>query len=146
SLEKLIQELSTEASGIRITTPEMLALSRRLRERDAISADMMIKTLRRGQMGFFMALFSTRLNIMPDMARVMMQKDNGRPFVVACRSTGMLKSEFASIFLLSRGIRSGDKIVDQRELALALKHFDSLKAQEAEKSLQAWLQARPQVA
>ncbi len=142
AVENLVQELSGEAHGIRITTPEMVALARRLNERDDISSELLIRTLRRGQMGFFMALFSVRLGIAPEIVRVMIQKDAGKAFVVGCRAVGMLKSEFASIFLLSRGIRSGDKIVDQRELAVALKHFDALKTHDVETALQTWIKTQ----
>jgi hypothetical protein len=68
----------------------------------------------------------------------MIQKDGGRPFVIGCRSIGMMKSEFASLFLLSRGIRTGDKIVDQRELALALKYFDALKDFDVGRIVKSW--------
>ncbi len=146
AVEGLIQELSNEAHGIRITTPEMLALARRLNERGNVTTDLLIRTLRRGQMGFFMALFAARLNMAPDAVRTMIQKDGGKAFVVACKAVGMLKSEFASIFLLSRGIRTGDKIVDQRELAMALKHYDALKDHDVEHALAAWVKAQPSVA
>lgn len=139
AVDSLIQELSNEAHGVRITTPEMVALAKRLHERQDITADMMIKTLRRGQAGFFMALFAARLQVTPEEVRMMIQRENGRAFVLGCKSIGMLKSEFASIFLLSRGIRSGDKIVDQRELAMALKHFDTLKDQDVSRMLNAWV-------
>ena len=142
AVENLIQELSNEAQGIRMTTPEMMALARRLNERGNVTTDLLIRTLRRGQMGFFMALFATRLNMAPETVRTMIQKDGGKAFVVGCKAVGMLKSEFASIFLLSRGIRTGDKIVDQRELAMALKHYDALKDHDVERALHAWAKSQ----
>ncbi len=142
AVDNLIQELSNEAHGVRITTPEMMAIAKRLHERNDVTADMMIRTLRRGQAGFFMALFAIRLNTSPETVRMMIQREGGRAFVLGCKSIGMLKSEFASIFLLSRGIRSGDKIVDQRELALALKHFDGLKDHDLGRLLQAWIKTQ----
>ena len=146
AVESLIQELSNEAQGIRATTPEMLALARRLNERGNVTTDLLIRTLRRGQMGFFMALFAIRLNLTPENVRAMIQKDGGKAFVVGCKAVGMLKSEFASIFLLSRGIRTGDKIVDQRELAMALKHYDALKEHDVERALTLWAKTQPIVA
>lgn len=143
AVESLVQELSNEAQGIRITTPEMISLARRLNERGNVTTELLIRTLRRGQMGFFMALFAVRLSMTPETIKAMIQKDGGKAFVVACKAAGMLKSEFASIFLLSRGIRTGDKIVDQRELAIALKHYDALKDHDVERSLRAWIKAQP---
>ena len=102
---------------------------------------MMIKTLRRGQVGFFLALFSEKIGIEPEYVIKLIQKDGGKPFVVACRYVGLMKSEFASLFLLSRGVRTGDKIVDQRELAMALKHFDSVKDFDVQRIMKTWLKS-----
>lgn len=139
SLEDLIHELSNEAKGMREATPDMVQLAKRFEERNEISADLMIKTLRRGQIGFFLALFAERTGLMPDHVIKMVQKDGGKPFVVACRFIGMMKSEFASIFLLSRGIRTGDKIVDQRELAMALKNFDAIRDFDVQRIMKTWV-------
>jgi uncharacterized protein (DUF2336 family) len=141
ALEGLIHELSSEAKGQKVATPEMLALARRFSERKDLTPDLMIKTLRRGQTAFFMALFSQRVGLKPEDVQKLIQKDGGRPFVVACRFAGMMKSEFASIFLLSRGIRTGEKIVDQRELAQALKNFDQLKDFDVQRIMKSWLKS-----
>ena len=141
AVEGLIHELSNEAKGLRETTPEMVVLARRFTERKDNTPDLMIRTLRRGQVGFFLALFAEKSGL--DTANVvkLIQKDGGKPFVVACRYINMMKSEFASIFLLSRGIRSGDKIVDQRELALALKNFDAIKDFDVQRIMKSWLKS-----
>ena len=141
AIEDLIHELSNEAKGLRQTTPEMNALAKRFNQRKEITSDLMIKTLRRGQVGFFLSLFGEKIGIQPEYVIKLIQKDAGKPFVVACRYTGMMKSEFASLFLLSRGIRTGDKIVDQRELALALKNFDALKEFDVQRIMKAWLKS-----
>lgn len=139
AIEDLIHELSNEAKGLRQTSPEMRALARRFNERKEVTADLMIKTLRRGQVGFFLALFAEKLGLDPEHVVRLIQKDGGKPFVVACRFAGIMKSEFASLFLLSRGIRTGDKIVDQRELALALKNFDALKEFDVQRVMKTWI-------
>lgn len=138
SLEGLIHELSNEARGMRDASDEMVLIAKRFEERKEISPDLMIKTLRRGQVGFFLALFGARVNMTPEQVIRMVQKDGGKPFVVACRFLGMMKSEFASIFLLSRGIRTGDKIVDQRELAMALKNFDAIRDFDVQRIMKSW--------
>ncbi|MCK5556305.1 MAG: DUF2336 domain-containing protein [Alphaproteobacteria bacterium] len=127
ALESLVEELSQEVKGSRKVTPEMIALAGRFMERDEISPDLMIKTLRRSQISFFIALFATKINFTPEAVMKLLQKEEGKSFALACRSIGMMKSEFASIFLLSRGISTGDRIVDQRALAMALKYYDTIK-------------------
>ncbi len=139
ALDTLVEELSCEALKVQQVTPEMRALAKRFKERAAASPDMMIKTLRRGQISFFIALFAAKTGLTSDAVVRLIQKEGGKPFVMACRSMGMMKSEFASIFLLSRGIRSGDKIVDQRELAMALKHYDAVKEFDVQRIMKTWV-------
>lgn len=139
AVESLLHELSQAAREKNQTTAEMEALARKFNERKDISSDLMIRVLRRGQIGFFVALFSQKSGLQPHHVIRMIQKDGGKPFVVACRAMGMMKSEFASIFLLSRGIRTGDKIVDQRELAMALKYFDAIKEFDVQRIMKSWV-------
>ncbi len=127
ALDGLVEELSQEAKGLQQVTPEMMALAKRFKERSEISPVLMLKALKRGQLSFFVALFAEKLNLTSDMALDVIKKEGGKLFAVACRSIGMMKSEFASIYLLSRSARTSEKIVDQRELAEALKYYDTVK-------------------
>lgn len=145
AFEMLVQELTNEARGKSDVLPEMKALAVKFREREEITPDLMIKTLRRGQMGFFVALFAQKAGFEPDAVVRMIQKEGGKPFILTCRAIGMMKSEFASLFLLSRGIRTGDKIVDQRELAMALKYFDALKDFDVGRIVKSWIKNPAQI-
>lgn len=138
SLDHLVQELTDAAHGKKEATPEMIEIAKRFSERGEITSDLLIKTLRRGQMGFFIALLSERLSLEPMTIVRLVEKEGGKPLAIACKAMGVLKSEFASIFLLSRGVRSGDKIVDQRELAMALKCYDSVRPNDVQSILKSW--------
>jgi uncharacterized protein (DUF2336 family) len=138
ALEDLVAELSDEARGLRRTTAAMRALARRCGERGRLTTDLMIRTLRRGQQGFFVALFAERTALEPDQVVRLIQRDGGRPFAVACRAINTMKAEFATLFLLSRGIRTGEKIVDAQELASALRSFDELKEADVKRIMHSW--------
>lgn len=138
AFDLLLQEFVNEARGSSHVLPEMKALARKFNTRGDITPDLLIRTLRRGQMAFFIALFAEKMEFTPDVVLRMIQRDGGKSFILACRAMGMMKSEFASLFLLSRGIRTGDKIVDQRELAMALKYFDTLKDFDVGRIVKSW--------
>ena len=59
-------------------------------------------------------------------------------FTCVCPKTG--QPDFASIFLLSRQARPGDKTVEPTELAASLEFFDRIDVVEAEKILKKWCQ------
>lgn len=138
AIENLVQEFSNEAKNLHATTEEMILLSRRLNEYGDLTIDLMIKTLRRSQFGFFAALFAEKTGLKPQQVIELIQQEGGQPFVVACRHLKMMKAQFASMFLLSRGIRTGDRILDQRELSTVLRHFDLLKDHDVQRFMQMW--------
>jgi len=49
-----------------------------------------------------------------------------------------MKPDFASIFLLSRSARPGDKVVDPRELTRILDLYDRIKLETAHKAVEHW--------
>jgi uncharacterized protein (DUF2336 family) len=138
AMDSLVEELNQEAKGLQRVTCEMATLAKRFRERGEITPTLMIKTLRRGQISFFTALFAEQLGLAPDAVVRLIKKDAGKYFVMACRSIGMMKSEFASIYLLSRSVRTGDKVVNQSELAEALKYYDTVKDFDVQRIRKDW--------
>lgn len=139
ALDNLVEELCAEARGQIAVTQPMRLLARRFKERGEVSPVLMLKVLRRGQLSFFVALFAEKIGLPADAVIRLMRRDGGRLFVVACRSAGMMKSEFASIYLLSRSIRTEEKIVDQREMTDALKYYDSVKDADVQRLKREWL-------
>ncbi len=127
ALDSLVEELCRDSRGNLHVTPAMMTLAQRYRERGELSPNQMIKTLRRGQISFFIALFSVQLGLPPDAVLHVIRKEGGKSFAIACRSIGMMKTEFASIYLLSRPARTDEKVVDQQEMAQALKFFDTVR-------------------
>jgi hypothetical protein len=51
----------------------------------------------------------------------------------------MMKSEFASAFLLSHSARSGDKVVNQSELIAVLNYYDSVRKYDIERVVKSWI-------
>ena len=130
ALDGLVEELCREAKSGLCVTPEMTALAARFNERGEITPNLMIRTLRRGQVSFFVALFAVKMGLKADGALRVMRQEGGKSFAFSCRAIGMMKSEFASIYLLSHAARSEEKIVDPRTLADALKYFDAARESE----------------
>jgi len=139
ALDILVAELSDEAKGVQRVTREMAALARRYKERGEIRPALMMKVLRRGQLSFFIALLAEQLGLAHEFVTVMIKGEAGKSFAVACRSIGMMKSEFASIYLLTQGLRTYDRIVDQKELAEALKTYDRLKDADVQRIRKEWV-------
>jgi uncharacterized protein (DUF2336 family) len=127
ALNGLVQEFSREAHGKQHIPPEMLVLAKSLREKGDIYPSLMIKVLRRGQTSFFIALFAEQAHMSPENVVSLITQDKGKPFALACRKLGMMRSEFATIYLLSQSLRTQEKIVSQEDLGEALECFLATK-------------------
>jgi len=113
-------------------------LAQHLSNAKAITPKLLIQTLRQGEIQLFEALFSKLGNIPIRLVQRMMFESDGEALAVACRAFGIFKPDFASIFLLSRKARPGDKIVDPNELSRALDIFDRTDMALASKIVRRW--------
>ena len=92
----------------------------------------LLALLRSGEVCLFEALFMRLTGLAPCVARRVLYEAGGRALAVACASIGMEKWHFATIFLLVRQARPGDKQVDPAELRAAIDFFESTGRESAE--------------
>lgn len=109
-------------------------------ERQAISVRMLPQVLRLGHFRLFNILLGRLTNLSLSLIDTIVSETGGRGLSVICRSLGIDKPGFVSIFLLSRGSRPGDQTVHPRELSYALASFDRLTINLAQDLLHSWKQ------
>lgn len=114
------------------------ALADRLADEDSITPQLLIQALRQGEVSLFQSLFGKLAQIRPRLVRRLMFEPNGEALAVACKALRIDKADFASIFLLSRKARPGDKSVDPDELTRALAMFDRVMPDGARRVLSRW--------
>ena len=113
-------------------------LARQLNETDSISVKLMTDSLRQGEVALFEDLFAELTSLAPDIVRHLVYQPGGQPLAIACRSLPVAKADFATIFLLSRSARPGDKVVDPNELTNVMNFYDSISVENARKVLRRW--------
>lgn len=139
ALENIVQELINANANNHDVTEDILDLATRYKERREINAQYLIKTLRRGQIAFFMALISQLTNLDLRVVRHIILKEGGELLAIVCKSQNFMKSDFASFFLMTRAARPGEHRVNQGELSHALTTFDKIKREDAKKLIDSWI-------
>lgn len=127
-----------DSGGERDQGSAATALADRLADEDSITPQLLIQALRQGEISLFQSLFGKLANIRPQLVRRLMFEPNGEALAVACKALRVEKADFASIFLLSRKARPGDKSVDPDELTRALAMFDRVMPDGARRVLARW--------
>ncbi|MHA1569065.1 MAG: DUF2336 domain-containing protein [Alphaproteobacteria bacterium] len=104
----------------------------------AITPRFLIQVLREGEIPLLETLFAKFTGLNPTLVKQVLYEPGGRGLAIACKAAEIEKSDFASIFLLSRQGRSGDKLVDPRELTTVLAFYDTLVPEGAAAIIARW--------
>ena len=113
-------------------------LAMKLKEKNAITPQLLLQTLRRGEVQMFEGLFSQLTGLRPMLVRRLVFEPGGEGLAIACKAVDMTKPDFGSIFLMSRSARPGDKVVDPTEVARVMKFFDRIQRPTAQKVVARW--------
>jgi len=139
ALEATLQEiLGTRTFGLESITPEICYVAQQLHAARRTTSGLLITTLRRGQVNLFIALFAEVLRLPPDKISTMLSHPSGEFLAVCCRTQNIMKPDFASIYLLGRSGRSGERTVDPQELSRTLRFYDQLNFSHATMLLERW--------
>jgi len=136
--ETMNELLSMRGTGLEGVTPEISYVAQQLVEARRVTSGMLITTLRRGQVNLFVALFAELLRLPTDKVNAMLSHSSGEFLAVCCRAQNILKPDFASIFLLGRAARSGERTVNPQELSNILQFYDKLYLSDATALLEFW--------
>ena len=113
-------------------------LAQRLAEEQRLTPDILVQTLRQGEITLFEAMFAQMTRLRRRLMGRLIYEPGGEGLVIACRALQVDKPTFTSIFLLSRKGRPGDQVVDPRELSRVISLFDRVKPDAAQQVLRRW--------
>jgi uncharacterized protein (DUF2336 family) len=110
-------------------------LAKKVAERGTISPQLLVQTLRQGEVALFEALLAEVSKLRRTLVRRIVFEPGGQGLAVIARAIGVSKPDFASLFLLSRAARPGDKVVDPGELNRVMSFFDRVQPAAAQRLL-----------
>ena len=113
-------------------------LARKLAEKNAISSELLIETLRQHETSLFEALFARLVGLKKTLVRRFIFESGGECLAIASKAANIYKADFTAIFLLSRSARPGEKVVDPNELQRAMSFYDRVTTETARKVVQRW--------
>ncbi|MER2520268.1 MAG: DUF2336 domain-containing protein [Bdellovibrionales bacterium] len=138
ALAKTIETLLNYHKHDKDNDETMMQVADWITERQAMTTRILPQVLRMEHYRLFNVLLS-RLSSLPlAMIDTIVAEMGGRGLAVLCRSLGLDKAGFVSLFLLSRGSRPGEQVVHPRELSYALAAFDRMSVTLAQDLLRTW--------
>jgi uncharacterized protein (DUF2336 family) len=113
-------------------------LALKLAAKNAITPQLMLQTLRKGEVRIFEGMFAQVTGLRPNLVRRLIFEPGGEGLAIACKGIKMTKPDFGSLFLLSRSARPGDKTVDPGEVTRVMTFFDRVNPDTAARVIARW--------
>jgi uncharacterized protein (DUF2336 family) len=135
-LDATLAEVTTEA--LEKATAEnhvdaAQALADKLAQRQELTHDLVVQTLRRGEVPLFEAMMSQLTTLPQELACRLMYEEEADGFVIAARVSGFDRSTFTTLFLLLQRIHPRGATDDPQQLRRGLELFDRLRPETARK-------------
>ena len=134
AIDDIVFEMAEAEEGNYAPSESMVKAAESMKEKGLLHPTAMVSSLRRGQISNFIAMYSIYCEISVDIATDMLEQNAAQGLAIACKATGIMKSEFVNIFLLTSRMRDG-RVIDQKDLAKALAYYDRISVEVAEKIL-----------
>ena len=134
SVESLITEVRARAGDGK----RPVALAELLEHAAAKEPEFLVELLRDGEIPLFEGLFAEITGLGLETATRFIYQAGGEALAIACKAIDMPEPRFASIFLLSRQARPGNKLVDPKEVPRALSVFRRVAPDTAKAVLRRW--------
>ncbi len=134
AMEEVVNEAIQNAHSNFQVTQSMIEEAETLCRNDMLTVFEMINYLKRGQVSTFIACFTVFCGLPLPVAEKMLSQERGQGLAIACKGTGIQKSDFINIFLLTSRLRE-KQMVQHSQLNHAIKYYETIEITMAEEIL-----------
>jgi uncharacterized protein (DUF2336 family) len=113
-------------------------LAQELTKQNRVNANLLLQTLRQGEIALFEALLASMARIKISSVRKLIYDEGAEGLVIVARSADIDRTSFTSIFLLLQRVHPKELAKDAYAMKRALDLFDRLKNDTAAKVVERW--------
>jgi uncharacterized protein (DUF2336 family) len=113
-------------------------LAQRLAMNDQITPDILVQSLRRGEIALFEAIFCQISGLTSPRLQRVLYEPSGKDLAICCRAREIGRSHFSVLYLLTRKGQAGSAVADPREVAKVMSYFDRVEIAAARTVLRQW--------
>ena len=125
-LHETTEKVVRQAEGERSTYADAEFVVAEIANRGQLNERFLLQCLRRGRLAAVTAAIAKMAGINIELARWIIFDPGGEALAVLCKASGIERSVFSSIFLLTREAREGSRVTDPTHLNAMLKLYDGL--------------------
>ena len=109
------------------------ALADKLAQRNELTYDLIVQTLRRGEVPLFEAMIAQMTGLSKELVARLLYEEESDGFVIVARCCGFDRSTFTTLFLLLQHAHPRDDADDPQQLRRGLELYDRLRPETARK-------------
>lgn len=109
------------------------ALADKLAQRNELTYDLIVQTLRRGEVALFEAMIAQMTGLSKDLVARLLYEEEADGFVIVARVCGFDRSTFTTLFLLLQHAHPRENADDPQQLRRGLELYDRLRPETARK-------------
>ena len=141
-VDDLLEKAALEAIGSQSRPAESSSkaqeLVARLADDDAVTPELLVALLQEGEIPLFMTMFQRLTGLRDRLVRRLLFEPGGEGLAIACKSAGLGKAIFSSIFTLTRKARPGAEKTSRREIRHVLNLYDHMTEEAARDVVRRW--------
>ena len=137
-LEKSALEALKSSSATRGPQSHSEALAIRLAEDEAVTPELLLAILRKGEVHLFVDLFQRFTGVRNTLVHRILFEPGGEGLAIACKAAGIGKAYFSEIFALSRKARLDNDVIARREIRHVMTLYDNMTQDAAKQVLHLW--------
>ena len=137
-LEKAALESIGAQSQPRGSASKAQELVARLADDDAVTPELLVTLLQDGEIPLFMTMFQRLTGLRERLVKRLVFEPGGEGLAIACKSAGLGKVIFSSVFTLTRKARPGADKATRRDIRQVLNLYDHMTEDSAQHVVRRW--------
>lgn len=114
-------------------TASMLEAADRYAQAGLLNMQLIMDTIKRGQIGSFIAFFSRYSGLSVRRMHDMLIQVCPKGMAIACRAYGVQKGDFSSIYIMTHRMRAKDRMVNHKDMLDTLAYYDKVRPEVAQR-------------
>lgn len=135
-LNRVFDDMFVEFAEVRtqsefMPTKTMLESAERYAMAGLLNMQLVMDTIKRGQVASFIAMFARYSGLTPKRVHDMLMQSCPKGMAIACRAFGVQKGDFSNIYVMTHRMRSKGRMVNHRDMLDVLAYFDQIRPEVA---------------
>lgn len=135
TMQDVVREFTQQPDEAFRPTSAMIKAAALFAEKGQLDTNLMIATLKRGQVASFVAQFSRYCGLSVSAVMSMLHQPQGHGLALASRLRDISRDDFAAIFVLSQRMVREDGVVNYKDIDRAIAYHDRISKDLAERVL-----------